>query len=112
MGNRYDNRRIFKNQKEVLEHLFEKRDVQFVRHYNTARLETPSVMARSTFNTVQHIWSTGDRFYKLAAQYYKMPSYWWVIALYNHKPTEAHVKLGDPIWIPIPLEAVLSTTRY
>tara|TARA_Y100000310_G_C20021759_1_gene507702 strand:+ start:127 stop:459 length:333 start_codon:yes stop_codon:yes gene_type:complete len=106
MGNRYDNRKLFKNREETFKKLFQKRGVKFVRHYDTARLMNPSRTV-ATFDTVQHIWKTGDRFYKLAGQYYNLPSYWWIIAQYNHKPTEAHVKLGEPIWIPVPLEAVV-----
>ena len=108
MGNRYDNRRVFKNREKAFQDLFDRRDIKFVRHYNTAIMVNPSVESSGKFDTVQHIWATGDRFYKLAAQYYKIPTYWWVIAQYNQKPTEAHVKIGEPIWIPIPLEAVLS----
>jgi len=108
MGNRYDNRRVFKNREKAFQDLFDRRDIKFVRHYNTAIIVNPSVENSGRFEAVQHIWATGDRFYKLAAQYYKIPTYWWVIAQYNQKPTEAHVKIGEPIWIPIPLEAVLS----
>ena len=56
--------------------------------------------------SVQHIWKTGDRYYKLAAKYYGEPTYWWVIALYNKAPTEAHLQLGDVIDIPVPLETI------
>ena len=111
MGNRYDNRRVFRNRKRVFRELLERRNIKFVRHYDTAILNSPSVAAMGKFESIQHIWSTGDRFYKLAAFYYKLPTYWWVIAQYNKKPTEAHVKLGEPIWIPVPLETVLSYMR-
>ena len=32
---------------------------------------------------------------------------WWVIAWYNKKPTEAHVKAGETIVIPLPLDKIL-----
>ena len=55
----------------------------------------------------QHVWKAGDCYYKLANQYYGDAQYWWVIALFNQKPTEADVDLGDLIEIPLPLEAIL-----
>jgi hypothetical protein len=57
--------------------------------------------------TFPHIWKTGDRYYKLAAAYYGRPQLWWVIALYNQKPTEGHLKRGDVIKIPTSLDLLL-----
>ena len=55
----------------------------------------------------RHVWSMGDRFYKLSYQYYGTYEFWWVIAMFNAKPTEAHCNYGDPIYIPLnPLELV------
>jgi nucleoid-associated protein YgaU len=62
---------------------------------------------RRTITEVNHIWKTGDRYYKLAERYYGRPQYWWAIALYNNKPTEGHIKLGDTIRVPLPLEKYL-----
>jgi len=58
--------------------------------------------------TIPHIWSAGDKYFKLAAQYYGDPTYWWIIAWFNHKPTEAHLALGDPVYVPLPLEEAIS----
>ncbi len=35
------------------------------------------------------------------------PRFWWVIAQFNQRPTEANCQVGDMIMIPMPLEAVL-----
>jgi len=32
---------------------------------------------------------------------------WWVIAWFNKLPTESHIKLGDVIYIPMPLNEIL-----
>ena len=56
---------------------------------------------------MDHIWKEGDRFFKLAHQYYGDSTMWWVIAWFNRTPTEAHVSLGDTIYIPRPLDLVL-----
>jgi len=59
----------------------------------------------------QHVWSVGDRYSKLAALHYGDSKLWWVIAKYNMKPTDAHVKLGDNIYIPMPLTEILKIYR-
>jgi len=57
----------------------------------------------------EHVWKTGDRFYKLADTYYGNPEYWWVIARYNQTPTEGHLRAGSVIIIPTPINRVLNT---
>ena len=111
MGNRYDDRIVLRNKDAVYRKVFKKRNVHFIRHFDTAVIHMPTINELENIKAVQHIWTTGDRFYKLAAKHYNLPSYWWVIAQYNKKPTEAHVKLGDPLWIPLPLSAILSYLR-
>ena len=54
-----------------------------------------------------HIWNTGDRFSKLAAEHYGDPTLWWVIAYFNKKPTDGHVKVGDQILIPEDISLVM-----
>jgi len=55
-----------------------------------------------------HTWRASDRFYKLAYQYYGDATYWWVIALYNNKPLESDIQLGETILIPTPLETIIA----
>ena len=112
MYSRFDNRRIATNDSETYEELFEKKGVKSIRQYGTPKFRYPSVLDRGNFESVNHIWGTGDKFYKLAAKYYDDPSMWWVIAFYNQKPTEFHLKLGDLLYIPIPLETVLFYIGY
>ena len=33
---------------------------------------------------------------------------WWVIAMFNKSPTDAFIKKGDIIYIPQPLDRVIS----
>lgn len=108
MSGRYDNRIIFKNRSEIYDKIFRERDVNLIRHFNTPQYSFPSVTQTQNLNTIQHLWTTGDRFYKLASQYYGLAEYWWVIAFFNQKPTEADVSLGEPIYIPLPLEKAVS----
>lgn len=49
---------------------------------------------------VEHTWSYGDNLFKLSNQYFKSYDDWWVIALLNGKPTDAHYSIGDIVYIP------------
>jgi nucleoid-associated protein YgaU len=53
----------------------------------------------------------GDKYYKLADAFYGDSRDWWVIAKFNQKPTESHVKIGDIILIPKPLSVILNYLR-
>ena len=107
MGNRYDDRVILTNDMEEYKNVLEERGVKQIRQYNTPILHYPSAAEIRTLQRVQHIWKVGDRYNKLASQYYGMPTYWWVIAQYNKKPTESQLSPGDVVYIPIPLEKIL-----
>tara|TARA_R100000808_G_scaffold20174_1_gene43686 strand:+ start:1275 stop:1613 length:339 start_codon:yes stop_codon:yes gene_type:complete len=104
---RYDNRRILLNRDELYEKFMDKRGVKAIRQWSTGRLHYPTLADMANITQSQHVWKAGDRYYKLAIKYYGSAQYWWVIALFNQKPTEADVKMGDLINIPLPLEAIL-----
>jgi nucleoid-associated protein YgaU len=80
---------------------------KLIQQYSTPSIIRITAAQRRTITDVNHIWKTGDRYYKLAERYYGRPQYWWAIALYNNKPTEGHVRLGDTIRVPLPLEKYL-----
>jgi len=105
---RFSNRRLLKNNLEEYEEFFEDRNVKQITHFGTGVLKYPSVGQVSTLQSVQKVWTVGDRYYKVAAEYYGNPRLWWVIAHYNKKPTEADVRVGDIIYIPLPLERIMS----
>ena len=81
-------------------------------HYESQDLSYPTKQEIRNFSFTNHIWSTGDRFFKLAHVYYGDSKYWWVIAQFNKKPTEQHVKLGQLIKIPMPIEEVLDSYGF
>ncbi len=107
MASRYDNRLIGRNDDELYEDFFAKRNVEFIRQYRTGLLRHPTARDLADLETIGHIWKVGDRYFKLAQKYYGNPQLWWVIAWFNQKPTEHHLKLGDGLRIPLPLERVL-----
>lgn len=102
---RYNKSRTLKNSSEYYKPI--RRGKRAIRHYETPRLANPGPGTRAMISSVTHVWTVGDRFYKLANTYYSDVRYWWVIAWYNGVPTEAHLERGTPIEIPLQLEAVL-----
>lgn len=108
---RYDSKQILTNREELYEEALLERGIKYFRQYGTAVLSHPVPAQIRRLDRVGHVWSIGDRYYKLAHQYYGDSRYWWVIAWYNQKPTEAHLKLGDTISIPLPLYKILSILK-
>jgi len=105
---RFGNRRLLQNDLEEYSEFFRDRDVKQITHFGTGVLRYPSIAHITTLQSIKRVWAVGDRYYKLAAEYYGNPRLWWVIAQYNMMPTEADVRMGDIIYIPLPLEKVMS----
>lgn len=107
MVSRYDNREIGINKTDLYAGLMDERNLKQIRQYFTGRLRFPTPSEIKRLQMVSHTWTTGDRYYKLAAKYYNNSKLWWIIAWFNAKPTEGHLRLGDVIQIPLPLDKVL-----
>lgn len=108
MFDRYYSRRIFKNDLEKYKNVFKNRNVKFINQYSSPEFKFPSEQEYNNIQIAKHVWKVGDRYYKLAYEYYGDSAMWWVIAKYNQLPTEAHVEIGDEILIPYPLSTVLN----
>ena len=107
MPSRYKKSKIKVNNSTLYKKLREARGLpEAIVQYETARRPPLDVDEVGVLNNVLHIWTTGDRFYKLATEHYNDPKLWWIIAWYNNKPTEAHASVGDAIYVPLPLERV------
>ena len=104
---RYSGRRILFNDDEMYEEMFRERGVKHITQYGAPTLRWPSPAELRRLAIINHVWSQGDRYYKLAHHYYGQPELWWVIAWFNQKPTEGHVSLGDVIEIPKPIDLAL-----
>ena len=107
MYSRYTFRPLVVNRSEAFREWFDRRKINFVRQYSTPQMSLPSAEDIADLTTIGHIWTLGDRFYKLAHQHYGNSELWWVIAWFNQTPMEAQVTLGDVIEIPLPIERVL-----
>ena len=104
---RYTNITIANNNSDFYSPLTQKRGVKAIQQMNTVVLKNPEIFERVGLATDTHIWKYGDRFYKLAYTYYNDPQLWWIIAWYNGYPTEANVKIGDVLDIPLNLEEII-----
>lgn len=104
--NRFDDRTERENAHEMYEKTFEERNVKGISQYSTPVLKYPTSDQIRNLTTLTHVWKYGDKYYKMAHQYYGDSKLWWVIAWFNKKPTEAHNGLGDILRIPFPLEKV------
>ena len=108
MAQRYDDRNLFFNKEPLYDEVFEERNVDGIRHYSTARMKFPTADEIQRMTIKNHVWSVGDRYYKLAIENYGDASYWWVIAMFNQRPTEANWTVGEVVQIPLPLERFLT----
>lgn len=106
MASRYDKYMVLNNDSAYYAPLRKSRGLKNVRHYETPYMYHPGMLERAALTSETRIWKYGDRFYNLADTYYGNPELWWIIAWYNGYPTEASIKNGDVIEIPLSLEEV------
>jgi len=109
---RYKNTRVKINNSELYKKLRKDRGIPGgLTQYNLTRLPTLTVTDVESITSIGHVWTTGDRLFKLADKHYGDPKLWWIIAWYNNKPTEGHLSVGDLIQIPLPLNRVYGLLR-
>ena len=111
MANRYDGVQEALNQEELYKEHLERRGVKHITQYKTYYMVHPEAEDLEGITMIGHTWSLGDRYYKIAYEYYGDSRWWWLIAWFNQKPTESHVELGEVINIPTPLDKVLRIYR-
>jgi len=109
MSDRMENRKIYKNSKKIYKHLREQRGrAKYIKHYGTPDFKELTVEDVATLDVVSEEWTTGSKLFKFAHKYYGDSSMWWLIALFNEKPTDSHFSPGDVVYIPLPIERVLT----
>lgn len=108
---RYQNKKIAILEHPYYQKFLEERDAKKIQYYelNSGNLHYPDSFEMKQLDIVSYIWENGDNFANLAYEFYnKNPEYWWVIAFFNQKPLDQLVKVGDLIYIPTPLNKILS----
>lgn len=108
---RYSRSKTKRNSSDSTKQQRMRRNKDFIKHFRTSRLPVPEKVNVGLVDDA-HVWSVGDKFYKLAQAYYNDPKLWWIIAWYNQKPTEGHVELGDTILVPRNIDTLLSNLGY
>jgi hypothetical protein len=107
MPSRYDGTIILENNQDLYKEVLKSKGLRSIKHFGTPVIKYPSSEQIDRLKLLGHIWSVGDRYYKLAFEHYGDSELWWIIAWFNKSPTESHLKLGDTILIPFPLEYIL-----
>jgi len=107
---RYNSRNVLFNDQKIYEEFFKDRNIKakFIQHFESPSMRHPTVEEIADMTLKTHMWTTGDRYFKLANEHYGNPELWWVIAWFNRRPTESHIELGDIIEIPFPLNQVMA----
>ena len=108
---RYNQTKVLTNSSDYYAPLRKSRDLKAVNQFETPILKNPGPTERSRLQKTTHVWKYGDRFYKLAYQYYGNEKFWWVIAWYNSIPTEATLPIGTQLYIPLNLEEALKVLQ-
>ena len=95
----YSNRQtLLTKTNQEIEHFLDKRGLDkivFFQNFSFSRSDN------DTYQFIEHVWGKGDRLYKLAREYYGDKSIFWLIGLFNKKPTDAHYNYGDVVLIPL-----------
>ena len=88
--------------------ILRERKIKSIIHYSAVPFKRLKIKDVLDVKLLNHRWTVGDRFFKLAYKHYGDPLYWWVIAFYNNRPLESDMSAGDIVYIPKPLEVILS----
>jgi hypothetical protein len=79
-----------------------------IKHLSSPQIKSLTIEELGTLDILSFTWKTGDKLYKYAHEHYNDPTLWWIIGLFNLKPTDLHFKPGDVVLIPMPLEKVIT----
>ena len=105
---RYTTTPIFLNKDQgYKDAFFKQRDIKETFQLDLPRLSFPNPAQINNLTTFTEVWKSTDKLYNISQKHYGDPSYWWVIAWYNEKSSEAEFKMGDIYYIPLPLSDVL-----
>tara|TARA_R100001443_G_C3301331_1_gene165360 strand:- start:380 stop:733 length:354 start_codon:yes stop_codon:yes gene_type:complete len=103
---RYGLRGVVENKAGQYSNLFKRRGLKKITHYAAPKFYHLTDEQLQNIRVEPVIWRLGSRFYKIADEEYGDPNLWWIIAFYNRKPTDFHVKLGELIFVPLDWQLV------
>ena len=105
---RYRKTQLVSNARPEYSEIFSKRGLTDMLHFSFSKFKELKIRDIPDVMLNNHTWEPSDRYYKLAHTYYNDPTYWWIIALFNNKPLETDVNIGDTIIIRTPLSSILA----
>ena len=111
VASRYENRLLRMNETVRYGDVLKKRGVKRIEQYVTPKFITIPSRLRNLIRYEIVLWQMGDKYFKLANKYYGDPELWWVIASFNLAPTEAHLDIGDTVYVPINWEVIYDYVR-
>ena len=104
---RYFRRNKAVNDSIMYEKYFKKKGRRTVEQYRTPVFGQVTDEVLDSMDIYLYIFSPGDAYWKISNYFYGDPSFWWVIASFNKKPTLSHLRPGDTIKVPVDLNAAL-----
>jgi nucleoid-associated protein YgaU len=104
MIDRNEKRDILLNNHELYKTKLRERGLKSFKHYSKMKMSNIAPEDMKNLNIIDHIFVTGDSLAKLAYKYYGDTRYWWILAVFNKKPIDNLIKMGETIHIPLPLE--------
>jgi hypothetical protein len=105
---RYTNVPLFTNRNPQYKAAFyNQRGIKQLYQYSVPRIFYPSATRRENLENIPLVWKATDTLYNISHRYYGSPQYWWVVAWYNKRASEAEFSTGDVYYVPLPIEDVL-----
>lgn len=92
---RFTQSTLSEKQKEFLKQI---RNIENTKYYENYVFSRDFIFQE--YGVKEHVWSHGDKLYKLAYRYFGDRNLFWIIGLFNNKPTDSHYSYGDVVYIP------------
>jgi nucleoid-associated protein YgaU len=96
----------YSNDDDQYQEILDERDIEEIVQYSI-KFFNQSIKT-APIRITRHTWRQGDKLYKLAGQFYGDFRLWWVIAIVNKISSEADLKYGQVIKIPLNPSAIVN----
>ena len=109
---RFKKKKVVLNSSGEYSKILNNRKLKKVSISGTATIRDTLLLVADPIVTERSIlWTQGTKMWKIAADHYGDGRLYWVIGIYNDKPTDAHWEIGDVVYIPTPVEYVVDFLR-
>jgi hypothetical protein len=108
---RYNKREVVTNisRDYAYSDIFRKRGLVTPMQYTIAEFKQLTQGEIMDLEIEEKLWTLGEKYFKLAHEFYGDPTYWWIIAWFNERPLESDFLPGEVVEIPTPLELILES---